>query len=63
MPHCADVDRPRGNVTGETEFDDDSKNNVKIPAICRFKDHKVYDCEAWAWVVGVLQRATFKRGW
>ena len=45
LSHCVDVDRPRGNVTGETEFDDESKTNVKIPAIYRFKDHKFYDCE------------------
>ena len=52
LAHCVDVDRPCGNVTGETEFDDDSKTNVKIPAIYRFKDHTFYGCEGpglWLW--------------
>ena len=45
LSHCADVDRPCGNATGEAEFDDDSKTSVKVPAIYRFQDHEFYDCK------------------
>lgn len=45
VTNAVDKDRPRGNVTAETEFEEDSKTDVKIPPIYRFKDHKFYDCE------------------